>query len=218
MAGIRPQMIETIKVMCRDNLVLGTWGNVSAREGQGSMWITPSGMGYEDLQDADLVLLDLDGSRRSGRWKPSSEWRLHAAIYRARPDCRAVVHTHSVHATAFAIAGISIPPVVEDLVQIVGGGVRTAEYTLPGTWELADNCVRSLGDRNAVLLSNHGLVGVGADLAEALKVCQIVEKTAQAVIYSRLLGPCRELDDEDIRKMRDFYLTAYGPGLSGEEK
>jgi L-fuculose-phosphate aldolase len=218
MTDARLEIIEIIKVMCRDNLVLGTWGNVSAREGLESMWITPSGMGYESLQEEDFVLLELDGSRLGGRWKPSSEWRLHAAIYRARPDCQAVVHTHSVHATAFAIAGISIPPVVEDLVQVVGGGVEVADYTMPGTWELADNCVRSLGDRSAVLLANHGLVGVGTNLGEALKVCQIVEKTAQAVIYSRLLGPCRELDAEDIRKMRDFYLTAYGPGLSGEEK
>ncbi|MBS4021583.1 MAG: class II aldolase/adducin family protein [Dethiobacter sp.] len=217
MAGIRTEIINTTQIMCSDKLVLGTWGNVSAREGQEKMWITPSGMNYDSLQEEDLVLLDLQGLIHSGRWKPSSEWRLHAAIYRARPECSAIVHTHSPHATAFAIARQNIPPVVEDLVEVVGGSVEVAAYTLPGTWELAENCVRGLGERNAVLLANHGLVGVGSTLPEALKVCQIVEKTAQAVLLARLLGPVVELCEEDIRKMRNFYLNSYGPKLTGEE-
>ncbi len=218
MTDIRTEILKITQSMCRDNLVQGTWGNVSARVGPASMWITPSGMAYEMLCEEDLVMLGFDGSLRKSRWKPSSEWRLHAAVYQARPDCSAVVHTHSVCATAFAIAGLAIPPVVEDLVQVAGGGVEVADYTLPGGMLLADNCVYALGDRNAVLLANHGLVGVGATLAEALKVCRIVEKTAQSVIYARMLGPVRELDSEDIRHMRAFYLNCYGPGLVEEEE
>jgi L-fuculose-phosphate aldolase len=210
------EILSTIGDMCRDHLVLGTWGNVSVREGQG-MVITPSGMGYDKLSAADLVEMALDGSSCTGRWKPSSEWRLHAAIYRARPDVGAVVHTHSVYATAFAVARVPVPAVVEDLVQVAGGAVQVAEYTLPGTDELARNAVRALGDKNAVLLASHGLVGAAASCNEALKICQIVEKTAQAALFARLLGPVHELSDEDIRTMRSFYLTSYGPEITEEE-
>jgi L-fuculose-phosphate aldolase len=204
------EILITLRDMCRDHLVLGTWGNVSLRDGE-AMVITPSGMGYDNLTSDDLVSMSLDGQTVSGRWKPSSEWRLHAAIYRGRADVGAIVHTHSVYATAFAVARVPIPPVVEDLVQVVGGAVDVAEYTLPGTESLAQNALLALKDKSAVLLASHGLVGAAATVAEALKVCQIVEKTAQAALYARLLGPVHELSDTDIRAMRSFYLTFYGP-------
>ncbi|MBS3947779.1 MAG: class II aldolase/adducin family protein [Dethiobacter sp.] len=212
----RNLLVTTAREMCRDALVLGTWGNVSVRADNESMWITPSGLPYESMTAGDLVLLRLDGTALSGRWKASSEWRLHAALYKARPDCGAIVHTHSVYATAFAVAHTPVLPVVEDLAQVVGGGVEVAEYALPGTELLAENAVRALGDRSAVLLANHGLVGLAGDLSEALKVCRVVEKAAQALLLARLLGPVQPLSREDVRMMRDFYLKAYGPGLGGE--
>lgn len=210
------EVIKTIHTMCRDNLVLGTWGNVSVRDEAG-MLITPSGMAYTLLSTDDLVQMTLDGQVVDSRWKPSSEWRLHAAIYKARPDVAAIVHTHSVYATAFAVARVSVPAVVEDLVQVAGGSVDVAEYCLPGTQELAQCVVAALGDKSAVLLASHGLVGVAKTLGEALKVCQIVEKTAQATLFARLLGPVHQLSDEDVQVMRRFYLTSYGPENRGEE-
>jgi L-fuculose-phosphate aldolase len=209
-------ILATIAEMCRDHLVLGTWGNVSVRDGNG-MLITPSGLGYEKLGPEDLIYVPLDGGAPRGPWKPSSEWRLHAALYRARPDVGAVVHTHSVYATAFAVARMPIPAVVEDLVQVVGGAVNVAEYTLPGTETLADHAVQALGNKCAVLLASHGLVGAAATSAEALKVCQVVEKTAQAALFARLLGPVHELSEEDIRAMRSFYITSYGPEIREED-
>ena len=217
MTTLKEQVIETIASMCRDNLVLGTWGNVSVRDGRANMIITPSGMAYDMLGSDDLVRLTLDGVTVDGRWKPSSEWRLHAAIYQARSDVQAIVHTHSVYATAFAVARVPVPAVVEDLVQVAGGSVDVAKYSLPGTAELAENAIRALGDKSAVLLASHGLVGTAGTLTEALKVCQIVEKTAQAALLARLLGPVNELSDEDIRAMRSFYLTSYGPENRGED-
>ena len=212
----REEMLTTVHDMCRDNLVLGTWGNVSVRDGDDHFLITPSGMEYALIAADDLVRMTFSGSA-DGRWKPSSEWRLHAALYQGRPDIGAIVHTHSVYATAFAVARVPVPPVVEDLVQVVGGSVDVAAYSLPGTNELAQNALQALGQKNAVLLASHGLVGVANSLPEALKVCQIVEKTAQAALMARLLGPIHELSEHDISSMRDFYLTSYGPEKREED-
>lgn len=209
----REQILLIVRQMCEDNLVLGTWGNVSVRNDEESMWITPSGMDYGSLCADDLVHISFNGTVLKGRWKPSSEWMLHAVLYKGRHDCAAIVHTHSTFATAFAVARVAIPPVVEDCAQVVGGSVHVAEYALPGTELLAKNALSALADRSAVLLANHGLVGVAPTLSEALKVCRIVEKTAQTVLYAKMLGPVKSLSEEDIRAMRSFYLNSYGPEI-----
>lgn len=218
MTACREEVIETIRLMCRDNLVLGTWGNVSVREGKNRMIITPSGMEYNLLTPEDLVSISLDGQIIESLWQPSSEWRLHAAIFAGRPDVEAIVHTHSVYATAFAVARLPIPPIAEDLAQVVGGGVEVSEYALPGTKQLAQNALSALGAKSAVLLASHGLVGASATVAEALKVCQVVEKTAQAALFARLLGSVHVLSEDDILAMRTFYLTSYGPKKLGREE
>ncbi|NLM51251.1 MAG: class II aldolase/adducin family protein [Firmicutes bacterium] len=216
MSEIRHELIKIVRKMCAEQLVLGTWGNVSARQDD-SFWITPSGMDYQSLTWEDLVRVEVASGKDQGRWKPSSEWRLHAAIYRKRPDCKAIVHTHSIYATAFAVARAAIPPITEEMAQVVGGSVEVADYALAGTWQLAENAAQALGDKAAVLLANHGLVGVAATLPEALKVCQIVEKTAQVALLSRMLGPVSPLCAEDVSLLRNFYLTSYGPKKNGEE-
>jgi L-fuculose-phosphate aldolase len=217
MSDQRTVILETVRQMCSEHLVLGTWGNVSARAKEG-IWITPSGLSYEGLGIEDLVLIDDAGKFVRGKWRPSSEWRLHTAIYQARPDCMAVIHTHSVYATAFAVARNPIPPVVEDCAQVVGGAVDIAEYALPGSDLLAKNAVRALGLKSAVLLANHGPVAAAANLNEALKVCQIIEKTAQAVLLAKSLGQVFELSEADVLYLRQQYTKSYGPSLIGEEE
>jgi L-fuculose-phosphate aldolase len=145
----------------------------------------------------------LEGSR------PSSELPLHLAIYAARPDVYAIVHTHSLYATACAVAGTAIPPCLEELVQVVGGGVEVADYALPGTAELAQNTVIALGDRTAALLSNHGAVACGPSLKEAMLVAELVEKAAHIHAIAGQLGGSRRLDDEDVKMMRRFYVEKY---------
>ena len=211
----RELLVGTAREMCRDALVLGTWGNLSVRAGEESMWITPSGLPYENMLTDDLVLMDFYGAVLSGNRKPSSEWRLHAALYLARPDCGAVVHTHSVYATAFAVARRPVLPVVEDLAQMVGGSVEVAEYALPGTAQLARNAVTALADKSAVLLASHGLVGVAGDLPLALQVCRVVEKAAQVLLLARQLGPVQPLTMEEIISMRRFFLELYGQDRPG---
>lgn len=193
------------------NLTVGTWGNISCRvPGESLIVISPSGLTYESLVPEDIVVLDLEGNIINGLRKPSVELPLHLAIYNAREDVQAIVHTHSAYATAMAVARKEIPAAVEDLVQIVGGNVRVNEYAHPGTKELGINTVKALEGRNAVLLANHGMLGVGRDLDEAFRVCQIVEKSAHIVLLAQLMGRVIPLSHADVDGMRNFYLDAYG--------
>jgi len=192
------------------NLTVGTWGNISCRvPGKDFVAITPSGMCYDAIAPEDIVVLDLRGKTICGTRKPSIELPLHLAIYNAREDVQAVVHTHSSYATAMAVARKEIPGAVEDMVQIVGGNVRVSEYALPGTEQLGTNALKALNGRNAVLLANHGMIGVGCSLDEAFRVCQVVEKSAQIVLFARFMGGVVELSQEDIEGMRNFYLNDY---------
>lgn len=147
--------------MLERGLVVGTQGNVSARDGD-RILITPTAVPYHAMTPEDVLVLGVEGER-----PPSSEWRLHAAIYEARPDANAIVHTHSPKATAWAHHGEDLSP-----------EVRTAAWAKTGTAQLAVNTVKALGDRDAVLLADHGVVGVGASLADALAVCERVERLA----------------------------------------
>ncbi|HHW06999.1 MAG TPA: class II aldolase/adducin family protein [Clostridia bacterium] len=205
-------VVETGQRILTSGLVVGTWGNVSARvPGEPELVaITPSGMDYMALTEEDIVLLDLSGNLVEGRRKPSIEVPLHLAVYQARPEVNGVVHVHSVYATAWAAARQPVPGALEDLVQIVGGEVRVSRYALPGTRELAQYAVEALENRMAALLANHGLIALGRDLPEALKTCQVVEKAAQALLYAKLLGGWVELSRQDIAAMREFFLHSYG--------
>lgn len=208
---LKTKVIEIGRQIIQTGLVAGTWGNISAwDDSKQGFWITPSGMDYLSLKEEDLVLMNLQGDILDGQRKPSSESQLHCAIYKKRKDVKGIVHTHSVFVTAHAVARMPLPGLVEDLVMIVGGAVEVASYQLPGTEELAEASVQALDNKNAVILANHGLVGVGRSIDEALKVCQVVEKSAQIHIMSRVLGSPVLLSDEDIFKMRSNYLTQYG--------
>lgn len=208
---IRQKVVEKGIEILSSNLTVGTWGNISCRVPTKDYFaITPSGMSYEALEPDDIVVVDYSGKILSGTRQPSIELPLHLAIYQARTDVQAIIHTHSPYATALAVARKGIPGAVEDLVQIVGGNVRVNEYALPGTQQLGVNTVKALEGRNAVLLANHGMLGVGRDLNEALKVCQVVEKSAQIIIFAQLMGGIVELSQEDIEGMRTFYLNSYG--------
>lgn len=207
----RKRVVEKGMQILSSNLTVGTWGNISSRiPKEDYIAITPSGMNYDQLLPEDIVILDLEGNKITGAHKPSTELPLHLEIYNARNDVQAIVHTHSPYATAMAVARREIPGAVEDLVQIVGGNVRVNEYAMPGTKQLGINTVKAMEGRNAVLLANHGMLGVGRDLEEAFRVCQVVEKSAQIVILAQLIGGVVELTQDDIDGMRDYYLNSYG--------
>jgi L-fuculose-phosphate aldolase len=177
-ADLRSQVVEAAREMLRVGLVSGTSGNVSAREGD-SVVITPAASSYEQMSEEDLVVIGPDGEPGEGDGEPSSEWRVHVAIYAARPDVGAIVHTHSVHATAWSFNDEPLDTGTEEFEAATGGAVLTAPYAPTGSEEIAAAAAEGLGDRNAVLLGRHGVVGVGATAAEALTTCVVVERQAQ---------------------------------------
>ncbi len=168
-------------------------GNASLRlEGvgpEGKLLVTPTHHPYYRLKPEELVVVDLEGQPLTGGLKPSSETKLHLEIYRQRQDAGAVVHTHSIYASAAAVAGREIPSIIDEMIFTLGGNVRISDYAFPGTDELAQAAFRALGDRNAALLRNHGVVGVGPDIWEALEVCDLVERLAKIFVLSQSFGP-----------------------------
>lgn len=179
-------------------------GNVSARS-EGGMLVTPSGLPYAAMAPSDLVEMDFDGSARNpGR--PSSEWPFHAAIYRARPDAQAIVHTHSPRATALACARRGIPAFHYMIAFCGGADIRCAEYATFGTPELATAVVAGLEGRKATLLANHGVVAIGASVEGALAIAGEVENLAGQ--YLDLLAAGIEpviLDEAEMRRVAEKF-------------
>lgn len=207
---IKTQIITYGCALLDSGLVVGTWGNLSARvPGSDLIAVTPSGRNYRSLTADDIVIVNMEASVIRGRLKPTSELALHLAVYRERKEVMAVIHTHSVFASAFAVAGQPIPPIVEDVAQMVGGSIDVAQYALNGTDELAENAVKALGAKNAVLLANHGLVCCGKTLGEAMLACELVEKTAQIFIYAKQLANAKVLCDQDVGVMHKQYIEDY---------
>ena len=179
----RGAVIEAARRLDARGMMPSKSGNVSAREG-GGFWITPAAIPYAALGPEDAVFVDAAGEA-FGRHRPSSEWRLHAAIYAARPEIGAVVHTHSPMATALSCARRPIPP-FHYMVLTAGGEVRCATHATFGTEALARACVAAMEGRRAVLLANHGAVAAGATLAGAEALAVEVENLARQ--YLALLG------------------------------
>jgi L-fuculose-phosphate aldolase len=171
--SLQAEVLDAAQEMLRLGLVVGTAGNVSARE-RGGMLITPAGMTYVEMTEDDLVTLPAGGPR-----EPSSEWRVHDAIYAARPEVTAIVHTHSVHATAWSCLAEPLDTRIKEFTQALGGPVVTAADAPPGSEELAANAVAALEGRNGALLYRHGVLAVGDSPARALVVAQVIERHAQ---------------------------------------
>ena len=203
---------ETIDEMVKDGLVAGASGNASLQlqgRAEGALvLITPSNRPYAQMGPEDLVVIGLGGEQVEGELMPSSETALHLKLYKTRPDIRVVVHTHSIFASVAAVAGMAIPPVVDEMVIKVGGSVEVAEYAFPSSEELAERACLALGERNAVLLRNHGMVGVGGTPAEALEVCRLVERVAQIFVFASLLGKASPLPPEIIKIERELFLMS----------
>ncbi len=196
MDGWEDQRLElhaACEEMYRRGLVGAYSGNASLRlEGdleEGLLLVTPTQRPYYRLRPEDLVVVDLSGEPVSDGLAPSSETALHLEIYRTREDVDAVVHTHSLCASAAAVAGREIPPIVDEMVFHIGGGIPIGDYAFPGSPELALIAARTMGERNAVLLRNHGVVGVGGGIWDALEICDLVERVAQIFVLAQAFGP-----------------------------
>jgi L-ribulose-5-phosphate 4-epimerase len=208
----RQLVLSTGLKLVEKGLVAGTAGNVSLRLKQdGSpdlIVITPTSRYYDTLTVDDIPVVDFNGVMIDGHLKPSSEMRLHSAIYQARQDVGAIIHTHSTYASAASVAGLEIPVVLEEEAIFLGGAVRTAKYARTGTSELAGNAVEALEDRNAVILANHGVVGVGGTIRQALDVCEMVEKAAQVYFLVLTTGRVNPLPAETVKVLKTAFTKS----------
>lgn len=190
----KKEVFNAAQAMARKSLVAGSSGNVSARVRDSDLVvITPTSIEYDLMLFEDICVINTAAEQVEGRYKPSIEIGMHLAIYEARPDVGGIVHTHQPMATAVAVAGKTIPPIIEEQAFKLLGAVELAEYAVPGTEELARSVVRALGERNACLLPHHGAVAVGPRTRDALQNAEIVERTANIFLLCQLLGGPRIL-------------------------
>lgn len=203
----RQQLLETMQTLAREGLNSGASGNASLRLPTG-MLITPSGIPADQLTPVQMVAMALDGSGIDSPWRPSSEWHLHAAIYRARPDVDAIVHCHSRSATALASCRRELPP-FHYMVAMLDGAVHCSDYALFGTEALAQVTLTALGERHACLLANHGQITVGTTLAQALTRTQLLESLAGSYLDALAVGGPVLLDERELAEAMVQFLD-YG--------
>ncbi len=204
---LRREIIATSLFMNESGINQGTSGNISVRVDEGFL-ITPSGVPYDEMAPADIVTMGLDGSR-SGVRKPSSEWRFHRDILRAKPEVGAVVHLHAMFCTTLSILRREIPAVHYMIAAAGGATIPCVPYHTWGTQALADDIVAALADRQACLLANHGMVCVGATLKKAAWLAVEVETLAAQYWRALQVGEPHVLSDAEITEAVEKFAT-YG--------
>jgi L-fuculose-phosphate aldolase len=208
MVELKKKVIETCRAIYNEGLVGKKTGNVSVRiPNRDQMIITPSQHGHHRSQVEDLLVVDFDGSVVSGKRIPSTENRMHLAIYKARPDVGAIIHTHSVYACALAVNRMSVPPFIDEMVPFLGGSIEIAEYGVPGTQQLAQSVVKALGEKSAALLANHGALATGKNLDRALEGAEIVEHVAKIYVNALSVGKPVLLPDEAAELEQRIYRS-----------
>ncbi len=211
---LRRELLATYARLTELGYLVGTWGNIAVRTASGLL-VTPSRVPLEEMGTEDLVLVSWEGRRISGERLPSSEMHLHRLVLLRRPDIGALVHAHSPFASAVSCTGETIPVMLEDMSQIIGGDVHCAPYVPAGRHlELGAAAAEAIGDSAAaVLLGNHGPVVGGRTLAEALVATQVLEKAARCWLECRGAGGLRRIPAEAVEQERERFLYRYGtPG------
>jgi len=189
-------------------LVAGTWGNISIRVDKNRIVITPSGVPYKELVPESIPEVTLADGSWTGP-KPSSEVKLHAEIYRQREEIEAVIHTHSPSASVVAAARREVPPVLDDMAQIIGPSLRVAAYALPSTKKIVRVTMKALKGRMAALLANHGAVCLGRSPEEAFTCAIVAEKACKAFVEAEFLGGAKSISKFEATVMHQYYLRKY---------
>lgn len=209
--ALRRELIATALEMNRSGLNQGTAGNLSVRCGTG-MLITPTGLPYDRLTPDDVVYLgEGEGEQPAGagQRQPSSEWRIHRDVYRARPDAGAILHAHPVHSTALACLRRPLPA-FHYMVAVAGGrDIRCAPYATFGSQALSDHVLEALGGRRACLMANHGILALSASLAGALALAQELEQLARSYLQCLAVGEPAILDDAEMDRVLEKFKS-YG--------
>lgn len=206
-------VIDSARKMAQSALTLSTWGNISVRDPKtGNIFLTPSGMDYKTCKPEDIVVFDAKGKRIQGSRKPSIEKDLHIFIMQRSPDVHAIIHSHALYSTVFAVTKTPIPAITEEFAQILGEVAPVSEYALPGTPGLADNVAKVVEQGyKAVILPSHGAVCVGGDMKRAFRACEVLEKAAQIYIMAKSMNlEPHVISQEDVAHMHRFYSNQYG--------
>jgi L-fuculose-phosphate aldolase len=206
--NVRAEIISFGQRMSSSGLSPGKSGNISVRV-DGGMLITPTGIGYSEMRPADIVEVQLDGRVAPGQRVASSEWRLHLAVYKARADVGAIVHTHSLNATALACIHRGIPAFHYMVAAFGGDRIACAPYATYGGEELARHVVKALGARYACLAANHGAVAVAETLRKAYERAGEVEALAAQYARALAIGRPRILNAREMARVVEKFKT-YG--------
>lgn len=208
---LKKKIIDVCIWMKEKDLVVGTWGNVSVRV-EDTILMTPSRVPYDLLTPEDIVTIDYDGNVMEGLHSPTTEREVHRLIYLARPDVNAIIHFHPLYASAMCAVGEAIPPILEEMTQLIGGEIPTTpEYIRAGNHEeLGAAAAKYIGNKKAVLLRNHAPVCCGTDLEEAMVCCQVVEKAARCYIELKNNFDIKVIPDEFIEVEHHRFTYDYG--------
>lgn len=205
----RVEIVAYGKRLYQSGLTHGTSGNISVYSREKGLYaITPSGMPYLELFPEDVVVMDMEGRIVEGKRKPSSEIHLHSILYKERADINAVIHAHTVYATAIACLQENLPA-VDYMIAAAGKTVRCAEYATFGTEQLALNAAKAMEGSKAVLLANHGVVTGDDSLEKAYNILEEVEYVSELYYRSRAIGTPVIIGDKEMDTIVDKFKT-YG--------
>lgn len=196
------ELMNICHLLYERNLVTASDGNISVRISEEHILLTPSGRNKGMLQKEEILVLDGNGNTIQGEGRASKEYPMHKEIYRRRQDVKAVVHTHPVYATAFALAGKNLPDNYLIESRMILGRTALADYAAPGTPALAAAAARYAEECNAILLRNHGALTLGKNLMDAFQKMEVMESIAKTIILSRLIGEPEPISEENMAAMR----------------
>lgn len=204
----KEEVVAVLKYIEEKGWNYGRSGNISVLiRGNKHVLVTPSGVLKSKLRPGDILVVDMEGRVIEGRGRPTIELPLHLAIYRSSDHVNAVIHAHGIYSTTLAISREPLPPLIEEMIIRIGGGVEIAEYAPAGSRELAENVVRALGYRKAVIIANHGVVACGEDLEEAVEILGLVERISYSYILSKLIGKIYQLPLDIVESYEKTYLS-----------
>ena len=196
---IRKQIIETCLLLERKKLNQCKSGNVSFRWNDGLL-ITPSGMSYNKIKIDDIVYIN-NKKKFLGKRKPSIEWQFHFDIFKSKKDVNAIIHNHPVYATGFSILQKNIKPYHYMIAFFGGNDVKCAKFALPGSKELSQHVVKSLKDRKACLLANHGSVIVGKDFDETIILTEELEALCKQITIAKINGKPKLVSKKNMKEV-----------------
>jgi L-ribulose-5-phosphate 4-epimerase len=207
---IRKEVVQGAKKIFSKGLVDVGEGNVSVRNGKKEeLFITPSFNQYDTLKNDEIVYLDFEGNLLSAGKLPSTEAKMHIAIYKSRPKVQAVIHTHSPFATMLSIVGKGIPIIMEEMYAFLGGSVDISEYGEAHTKEIGEVALKALGIKNAALLANHGVIVCGKSLDHAIKFAELVEKLAKMYWGALQIGKPNLISEENLDRFQKIFDSLF---------